>query len=114
MQWAIARIRSSISGSSTSLRGTSVEALLPTVLEGLAITELPEFVATQYFPDRQLEPILTDWHLPEGGLYFVTPTARARPAKVGALADFFIAKLADAQWSAEAVMAWKPPKQRRK
>src|SRR5580693_3779002 len=31
------------------LRGTSIEALLPTVLEGLAITELPEFVATQYF-----------------------------------------------------------------
>ena len=96
------------------LRGTCVEALLPTVLEGFAITELPEFVATQYFPDKQLEPILTDWRLPEGGLYFVTPTARARPAKVGALADFLIAKLTDAQWSAEAVMAWKPPKQRRK
>ena len=96
------------------LRGTSVEALLPTVLEGCAIAELPEFVATQYFPDKLLEPILTDWRLPEGGLYFVTPTARARPAKVGALADFLIAKLTDPQWSAEAVMAWKPPKQRRK
>ena len=41
------------------------------MLEGLAITELPEFIATQYFPDGQLEPILTDWRLPEGGLYFV-------------------------------------------
>ncbi len=60
------------------LRGTSAEALLPTVLEGLAITELPEFIAAPYFPDRQLEPILPDWRLPEGGLYFVTPTARAR------------------------------------
>src|SRR6201987_3712801 len=83
------------------LRGTSAEALLPTVLEGLAITELPEFIATQYFPDGQLEPVLTDWRLPEGGLYFVTPTARARPAKVSALADFLIAKLTDARWSAE-------------
>ena len=83
------------------LRGTSVEALLPTVLEGLAITELPEFIATQYFPDKQLEPILADWSLPEGGLYFVTPTARARPAKVSALADFLIAELTDARWSAE-------------
>ena len=36
------------------LRGTSVEALLPTVLEGLAITELPEFVATQYLREKQL------------------------------------------------------------
>jgi DNA-binding transcriptional LysR family regulator len=61
------------------LRGTSIEALLPTVLEGLAITELPEFAATQYFREKQLEPLLTDWRLPEGGLYFVTPTARARP-----------------------------------
>ena len=91
------------------LRVTSVEALLPTVLEGLAITELPEFVATQYFAEKQLEPILADWSLPEGGLYFVTPTARARPAKVSALADFVIAELADARWSAEAVMGWKPP-----
>jgi DNA-binding transcriptional LysR family regulator len=96
------------------LRGTSIEALLPTVLEGLAITELPEFAATQYFREKQLEPLLTDWRLPEGGLYFVTPTARARPAKVSALADFLIAKLTDAPWSAEVVMGWKPPVRRKK
>ncbi|KSV86753.1 LysR family transcriptional regulator [Sinorhizobium sp. GL28] len=96
------------------LRGTSAEALLPTVLEGLAMTELPEFIATQYFPDGRLEPVLTDWRLPEGGLYFVTPTARARPAKVSALADFLIAELVDARWSANAVMGWKrPPPSRR-
>ncbi|WP_448956741.1 LysR family transcriptional regulator [Labrys neptuniae] len=82
------------------LRGTSAEALLPTVLEGLAITELPEFLAAEYFRDNRLEPILTDWALPEGGLYFVTPTAHARPAKVSALADFLISELADARWSA--------------
>jgi len=79
------------------LRGTSVEALLPTVLEGLAITELPEFIAMQYFHARALEPILTDWLLPAGGLYFATPTARARPAKVAALANFLIAKLMHAR-----------------
>jgi len=95
------------------LRGTSAEALLPTVLEGLAITELPEFIATQFFPEKQLEPILADWSLPEGGLYFVTPTARARPAKVAALADFLITELTDAPWSAEAVMGWKPLTRRR-
>src|ERR1700740_1502786 len=92
------------------MRGTSAEALLPTVLDGLAITELPEFVATQYFPDGRLEPILIDWRMPEGGLYFVTPTARARPAKVSAVADFFVTELANAPWTAEAVMGWKPPK----
>jgi DNA-binding transcriptional LysR family regulator len=91
------------------LRGTSTEALLPTVLAGLGITELPEFIATQYFADGRLEPLLTDWHLPEGGLYFVTPTARARPAKVSALADFLIAGLTYARRSAEAAMARKTP-----
>ena len=91
------------------LRGTSAEALLPTVLEGLAITELPEFIATEYFSDARLEPILTDWRMPEGGLYFVTPTTRARPAKVSAIADFFVTELADAPWRAEVVMGWKPP-----
>jgi DNA-binding transcriptional LysR family regulator len=96
-----------------ALRGTSVEALLPTVLAGLAITELPEFVATQYFADKHLEPILTEWRLPEGGLYFVTPTARARPAKVSALADFFIAKLATAEWSAATPMGSNPPGRRK-
>jgi len=96
------------------LRGTSVDALLPTVLAGLAITELPEFVATQYFPDEHLEPILTEWRLPEGGLYFVTPSARTRPAKVSALADFFIAKLTAAEWSTGTLRGSKPPSRRRR
>jgi len=58
---------------------------------------------TQYFPGGQLEPILNNWRLPEGELYLVTPTARTRPAKVSALADFLIAELTDARWSAQAV-----------
>src|SRR6201987_241708 len=85
------------------MQGTSAEVLLPTVLAGLAITELPEFIATQYFSDGQLEPMLIDWRMPEGGLYFVTPTVRARPAKVSAIADFFVTELANAPWTAEAV-----------
>ena len=96
------------------LRGTSIEAVLPTVLEGLAITELPEFIAAQYFSAKALEPILTDWSLPTGGLYFVTPTARARPAKVSALADFLITKLANAPWRMDPVVGSKPPQRRKK
>jgi hypothetical protein len=30
------------------------------MVEGLAIAELPEFIATQYFRQERLEPILTD------------------------------------------------------
>jgi hypothetical protein len=47
-------------------------------------------------------------------LYFVTPTARARPAKVSALAEFLIAKLMSAPWRAEAVMGRKPQHRRKK
>jgi DNA-binding transcriptional LysR family regulator len=96
------------------LRGTNIEVLLPTVLEGLAITELPEFVATQYLREKQLEQLLADWRLSETGLYFVTPTARARPAKVSVLGDFLVAKLAEAPWSAEVVLGWKSPARRKR
>ena len=42
---------------------------------------LPEFIAGEYLADGRLEAILTDWSLTKGGLYFITPSARARPAK---------------------------------
>ncbi|WP_269503058.1 LysR family transcriptional regulator [Burkholderia sp. IMCC1007] len=80
------------------LRVTNADALLPTLLAGLAIAELPEFIAGEYLADGRLETILTDWSLTNGGLYFVTPSARARPAKVAALSDYFAEHLSDPSW----------------
>ncbi|ACC73718.1 LysR family transcriptional regulator [Paraburkholderia phymatum] len=80
------------------LRVTNSDALLPALLDGLAIAELPEFIAGEYLADGRLEAILTDWHLTRGGLYFVTPSARARPAKVTALADYFAEHLSKPAW----------------
>jgi DNA-binding transcriptional LysR family regulator len=80
------------------LRVTNADALLPTLLDGLAIAELPEFIAGEYLADGRLEAILTDWSLTKGGLYFVTPSARARPAKVAALSDYFAEHLSDPTW----------------
>ncbi len=80
------------------LRVTNVDALVPTVLAGLAIAELPEFIASEYLADHRLEAILPDWTLPRGGLYFVTPSARSRPAKVEALAGFLAERLSDPMW----------------
>ncbi|MEA1649521.1 LysR family transcriptional regulator [Nitrospirillum sp. BR 11164] len=80
------------------LRATNVEALLPTVLDGLAITEFPEFVVAEHLADGRLVELLDGWSLPLGGLYLVTPTTRARPAKVEALADFFIAHMGRPAW----------------
>jgi DNA-binding transcriptional LysR family regulator len=80
------------------LRVTNSEALLPTVLAGMAIAEFPEFLIAGHVRDGSLVPLLPDWTLPRGGLYFVTPSARTRPAKVEALADFFARHLSSPDW----------------
>jgi DNA-binding transcriptional LysR family regulator len=80
------------------LRATNSEALIPMALRGLGIVELPEFMAYEYLSDGRLKAILTDWTLPKGALYFVTPSARARPAKVEALGDFLASKLSQPVW----------------
>jgi DNA-binding transcriptional LysR family regulator len=80
------------------LRVTNAEALIPMVLAGLAIAELPEFIASEYLADARMVALLTNWRLLEGGLYFVTPSGRARPAKVAALADFFSKRLSSPTW----------------
>lgn len=84
------------------LRVTNSDALVPTLLAGLAIAELPEFIAGEYLADGRLEALLPDWHLTRGGLYFVTPSSRARPAKVSALADFFAEHLSEPVWLRQA------------
>lgn len=80
------------------LRVTNSEALLPVLLEGLAISELPEFIASEYLADGRLERILPEWSMTQGGLYFVTPSARTRPAKIRALSDFFHEHLSQPVW----------------
>ncbi|WP_244433643.1 substrate binding domain-containing protein [Azospirillum sp. B506] len=83
---------------SGQLRVTNADALVPMLLEGLAIAELPEFMAAEHLAEGRLTAILTDWSLPKGGLYFITPSARTRPAKVGVLADFLIDRLSEPLW----------------
>lgn len=80
------------------LRVTNADALMPTVLDGLAIAEFPEFICADQVRDGRLVPILKDWTLPRGGLYFVTPSARTRPAKVEALSEFFVRHLSRPSW----------------
>ncbi len=80
------------------LRVTNSEALLPVLLDGLAIAELPEFIASEYLADGRLEVLLPGWNMARGGLYFVTPSARSRPMKVKALSDFFAEHLSQPAW----------------
>lgn len=80
------------------LRVTNSDALLPPLLEGLGIAELPEFIAAEYLRDGRLVRLLDEWSMTQGGLYFVTPTARSRPLKVRVLSDFFAIRLSDPEW----------------
>jgi DNA-binding transcriptional LysR family regulator len=81
------------------LRVTNADALVPTVLAGLAVAELPEFIAGEYLRDGRMEAVLKDWTLQKGGLYFVTPSVRPRPAKVEVLAEFLHERLSRPAWS---------------
>jgi DNA-binding transcriptional LysR family regulator len=80
------------------LRVTNAEASLPMVLAGMAISEFPEFIAAEHVLAGRLVSLFPDWSLRGGGLYFVTPSARTRPAKVEALADFFLRRLSNPAW----------------
>jgi DNA-binding transcriptional LysR family regulator len=80
------------------LRVTNADALVPTVLAGLAIAELPDFIAGEYLRDGRMEAIMTDWTLQQGALYFVTPSMHARAAKVEVLAEFLSRHLSDPAW----------------
>jgi DNA-binding transcriptional LysR family regulator len=80
------------------LRVTNSDVLIPMVLEGLAVAELPEFICSEFLADGRMQAIVTDWTLPKGGLYFVTPSARARPVKVDVLASFLAERLSQPPW----------------
>lgn len=82
------------------LRANNVEALIPTLLAGLGLAELPEFIASEFLRDGRLEVVLPAWRMAVGGLYFVTPAARQRPVKVKALADFLTDQLSRPGWLA--------------
>jgi DNA-binding transcriptional LysR family regulator len=72
--------------------------LIPTLLAGLAIAELPEFIAFDLLRTGKVEVLLPDWSMSLGGLYFVTPTARSRSAKVEALSSFLTERLSQPDW----------------
>lgn len=80
------------------LKATNVDALVPTVLAGIGIAELPEFIASEFLADGRLEALLPDWTLLSGGAYFVTPAAGPRPARVTVLSDFLAARLSHPTW----------------
>jgi DNA-binding transcriptional LysR family regulator len=70
------------------LRVNNGEAVMPALLAGLGITDLPEFIVGDAIASGAVEVILEDWKQPEGALHWVTPPGGPRPARVEVLAEF--------------------------
>jgi DNA-binding transcriptional LysR family regulator len=79
------------------LRVNNGEALLPAVLAGLGIADLPEFIVGEAIAAGKVEVILKGWKQPEGAVHLVTPPGGPRPLRVDALAEFLITQLAKAK-----------------
>src|SRR3954451_13436115 len=76
------------------LRVNNGEALLPSVIAGLGIADLPDFIVGDAIASGKVEVILKGWHQPEGAVHLVTPPGGPRPARVEVLAEFLMKQFA--------------------
>ncbi len=81
------------------LRANNAEAVMPSLLAGLGLAVLPDFMAWREIEAGRLVRVLPDWSLPASPLSLVMPPTGLRPARVVAALDFFHQALASAPWS---------------
>jgi DNA-binding transcriptional LysR family regulator len=79
------------------LRVNNGEALMPALLAGLGIADLPEFIVGDAIAAGDVEVIWKGWKQAEGAVHLVTPPGGPRPARVEVLADFLTKKFAKAK-----------------
>jgi DNA-binding transcriptional LysR family regulator len=75
------------------LRVNNGEALLPALIAGIGIGDLPEFICGEALASGGLEAVLTDWSSSQAGVYLVTPPGGPRPARMEVLLEFLAKKL---------------------
>ena len=76
------------------LRVNNGEALMPALLAGLGIADLPDFIVGDAIASGEVEVILKGWQQTEGAVHLVMPPGGPRPARVEVLADFLAKKFA--------------------
>ena len=79
------------------LRVNNGEALLPAVIAGLGIADLPDFIVNDAIEAGEIEVILKGWKQAEGAVHLVTPPGGPRPARVEVLANFLAGHFARAR-----------------
>jgi DNA-binding transcriptional LysR family regulator len=78
---------------SGALRVNNGEAVMPALLAGLGIANLPEFIIGEAIAAKKVDVILKDWKQPEGAVHLLMPPGGPRPARVEVLADFLATRL---------------------
>ena len=76
------------------LRVNNGEALMPALLAGLGIADLPEFIVGEAIETGQVEVVLKGWKQAESAVHLITPPGGPRPARVELLANFLASHLA--------------------
>jgi len=70
------------------LRVNNGEAVLPALVAGLGIADLPDFIVGDAIASGEVEVILKGWKQTEGAVHLVMPPGGPRPARVEVLAEF--------------------------
>jgi DNA-binding transcriptional LysR family regulator len=76
------------------LRVNNGDAMLPSLLAGIGVGVLPEFIVRSALSRKKLEILLPDWLLPASAVHWVTPPGGPKPMRVNVLSDFFSEHLA--------------------
>src|SRR6201990_601609 len=79
------------------LRVNNGEALMPALLAGLGIADLPELIGGDAIASGEVEVILKGWKQTEGAVHLVMPPGGPRPARVEVLAEFLATHFAKAK-----------------
>jgi DNA-binding transcriptional LysR family regulator len=76
------------------LRVNNGEAMIPALIAGSGLGVLPEFLVREALESDRLERLLSDWSIPLGAVYWVTPPEGPLPKRVEVLRDYLIENLA--------------------
>lgn len=79
------------------LNANNGDVLMEAAARGMGITCHPDFIVDEYLADGRVEQILTDFPLPELGIYAMLPGNRQVPHRVRVLMDFLVERLAAEQ-----------------
>jgi DNA-binding transcriptional LysR family regulator len=76
-----------------NLSANNGDAFLPSLIAGLGIARLPDFIVREALAQKTLEAVLPEWSSPSAAAHWVTPPGGPKPARVEALARFFAERL---------------------